>query len=62
MSQILLSHDVDHAHTAKRVPMLDWPSDLFSDNASFAELMAEDVPFVLSVREPVQEIYYQVAA
>lgn len=25
-----------------RVPMLDWPSDLFSDSASIAELMDED--------------------
>jgi hypothetical protein len=26
-----------------RVPMLDWPSDLFCDNMTVAELMAEDV-------------------
>ena len=26
-----------------KVPALDWPSNLFSDNASMAEVMAEDL-------------------
>jgi hypothetical protein len=26
-----------------KVPALDWPSNLFSDNASMAEIMAEDL-------------------
>jgi len=27
-----------------RVPALDWPSDLFADNATMGELVAEDFP------------------
>lgn len=27
-----------------RVPELDWPGNLFSDNASMAEIMTEDFP------------------
>jgi hypothetical protein len=29
---------------AAGVPMLDWPSDLFGDNASLADLMTMDYP------------------
>ena len=49
--------------TAGRVPMLDWPADLFSDNATMGELMVED--FALSFDPSAlfggQETYSQAA-
>lgn len=38
------------AQAATRVPMLDWPSDLFSDNATLAELVQVD--FLMQCNEP----------
>lgn len=47
-----------------RVPMLDWPSDLFSDNVSMAELVAEDFPveWDLSNGQHDPASYFQFAA
>ncbi len=42
-----------------RVPMLDWPAELFSDNANVAELVGEDFPMQL---ELTSETYFQAAA
>lgn len=43
--------------THVRVPMLNWPADLFSDNASIGELMVEDFPLQwdLTALSPGQE-------
>ena len=44
MGQTLSFDDAEHAAMTPEagVPMLDWPRDLFSDNASAAELVAVD--------------------
>ena len=34
-----------------RVPMLDWPAELFSDNANVAELAGEDFPMQLELTQ-----------
>jgi hypothetical protein len=47
-----------------RVPMLDWPRNLFSDNASTADLMAEEFPLQWDMPALSQnpEIFLQAAA
>ncbi|MGA3002333.1 MAG: hypothetical protein ABSE20_11435 [Acetobacteraceae bacterium] len=44
MGQTLSFDDAEHATitSAAGVPMLNWPSDLFSDNASLADLVTVD--------------------
>ena len=43
-----------------RVPDLNWPGDLFSDNVGAAELLAEDFPFLWGQARP--ETMFQAAA
>jgi len=51
-------------HVPVRVPMLDWPSHLFSDNASLGQLLMEDSPMQWhpATRQPEAEMYLPVAA
>jgi hypothetical protein len=69
MGRTLSFDDADHAAMtpAAGVPMLDWPSDLFSDNASATELVAVDFlqecdeEFMLDSHQS-EEFYVQLAA
>jgi hypothetical protein len=47
-----------------RVPMLDWPKDLFSDNVGIAELLAEDLALQWHLVGAEQDTgtYFQAAA
>jgi hypothetical protein len=49
------------------VPMLDWPSDLFSDNASLTDLVTVDFllqcdPAFLPHAQQSEEVWIQLAA
>ena len=44
------------------VPVLDWPSNLFSDNVSKAALVAEEFPAPLSLAEQDPGRYFLAAA
>ncbi len=39
------AHRRNQVRALVRVPMLDWPSNLFSDEVPLAELMVEDLVF-----------------
>jgi len=69
MGQTHSFDDAEHATItpAAGVPMLDWPSDLFSDNARLADLVAVD--FLLQCDSEFmphshqsEELYVQLAA
>jgi hypothetical protein len=69
MGQIHSLNEVEHATItpADGVPMLDWPSDLFSDNASAADLVTVDYllpsdPEFLPFSRESQELCIQLAA
>lgn len=63
------SHSFDDAGYATvipavGVPMLDWPADLFGDDASLAELVAVDIvhPAFLLYPHQTEELRIQIAA
>ena len=66
------AHSLDHAEYAAItpttcVPMLDWPGDLFSDNASVTDPVNEDFvlecdPAFLPHAQPSKELCIQLAA
>lgn len=58
--------DAEHATTTPTtgVPMLDWPSDLFSDNISLTDLVTVDIayPGFLPPSQQIEEVCIQIAA
>jgi hypothetical protein len=69
MGQTLSFDDTDHAGLAPNVgvPMLDWPSDLFTDDANLADLVTVDFlhqcdPAFLPRPQESRELCMQLAA
>ena len=69
MGQTHSFDDAEHATMipATGVPMLDWPTDLFSDNANLADLAMVDFlfqcdPAFLARTQQSEELCIQIAA
>jgi hypothetical protein len=62
-----VAHRRKKLHALIEVPMLDWPTHLFNDNATMAELLVEDSPMrwglpALSSHHRDSENYIRAAA